>query len=820
MSSPSGSDAPDDDHPQHLPLLPLRDIVVFPEMVVPLFVGRDKSINALEEAMNRDKRIILAAQRRDNIHDPTGDDIHDIGTIGNIVQLLRLPDGTVKVLVKGQQRVRLTDYLQESPYFRIDAAPIDVEVSDPDRASELCEQVRDAFERYIDLNKRIPPDALGQVEQLDDPGQLADSIVAQLTLDLDDKQSVLEAIDPADRLQRLLELLEDAIENEAERNVRSDVQERLEKATEEDPQQSIQQQLQDRQSVFADELEKLESEIADKEMPDEATERLEEELRKLKMMSPMSAEATVVRNYIERVLALPWTSMTDDRLDIGAAERTLENDHYGLEKPKERILEHLAVRALADDPAGTILCFVGPPGVGKTSLGRSIASATNRNFVRLSLGGVRDEAEIRGHRRTYIGSMPGKIIQSIEKAGSSNPVFLLDEIDKMSADFRGDPASAMLEVLDPEQNETFNDHYLDLDYDLSNVMFICTANHLKPIPAPLQDRMEVIEIPGYTDHEKLQIARHYLVPKQTRDTGLEDIEVSFSDEALSRIIEEHTREAGVRNLEREIGSVCRKVARQVVGTSDEEPLPAFDIDGDNIPEYLGPGDFERDDIEQEPQIGITHGLAWTQQGGVMLVNEVTVMPGSGELIITGKLGDVMQESARAAMSYVRSRALNLGLTPDFHEKVDIHVHFPEGAQPKDGPSAGITIATSIVSVLTRLSVSNTVAMTGEVTLRGRVLRIGGLKEKLVAAHRGGVETVLIPAANEKNLQEVPDRVKDGLEIIPVDHMDDVLQHALVLENPDAFLEKLKSPIHPPDIIQESPDRSGSHSVPVDDRSIH
>ncbi|MFB6372057.1 MAG: endopeptidase La [Bradymonadaceae bacterium] len=807
-----------------LPLLPLRDIVVFPNMVVPLFVGRDKSISALEEAMNRDKRLVLCAQKRDTINEPTEDDIYSVGTVGNIVQLLRLPDGTVKVLVKGEDRVRADQFVEDGDHFRVELDPIETPTSTAEELADLIETLRSAFETYADLNKRIPPDALGQVDQIEDPSKLADTIVAQLSLDLDDKQSILETLDPEERLRALYELIQDEIENEAERKIRSRVKDKMEQdgeGSDDDTKNKLHQKMQDRQSVFADELEKLEERIDQKDLPDEATERLKEELKKLKMMSPMSAEATVVRNYIDRVLNLPWREMTDDRLDIDAAEETLEADHYGLEKPKDRILEYLAVRSLSETPSGTILCFVGPPGVGKTSLGRSIARATNRNFVRMSLGGVRDESEIRGHRRTYIGSMPGKIIQSLEKAGSNNPVFLLDEVDKMSADFRGDPSSAMLEVLDPEQNEAFKDHYLDLDYDLSNVMFICTANQLDPIPAPLQDRMEIIKIPGYTDYEKLQIAQEYLLPNRVEDAGLEDVDVHFTSSAVERVTEEYTSEAGVRNLERELGSVCRKIAREVVENEDDEEQ-SFTIRARTVPTYLGPPKFQGEEIEDENQIGMTNGLAWTQNGGVVLVNEVTVMPGNGELIITGKLGDVMQESARAAMSYVRSRALNLGLNPKFHEHVDLHVHFPEGALPKDGPSAGITMATSLVSVLTQTPVSHDVAMTGEITLRGRVLRVGGLKEKIVAAHRAGVETVMIPADNEQDLQEIPRRIKGSLEIIPVDHVDEVLPRALALENPEAFLDQLQGPLLPPDVLRnEAGDEESNPALQgVDDRQIH
>jgi ATP-dependent Lon protease len=798
------------DDARFLPVLPLRDIAVFPHMTAPLIVGRAPSIRALEEAMHRDKKLVLVVQKQ-NIEHPTEDDLHAVGTVARIAQLVRLPNGTVKVLVKGEHRTKTDTFRSEDDHLRVLHDPVLIPESS-DIPDDIVDAVRSAFETYVDLNKRIPPDALSQLEQVDEPSQLADHISAQLSLDLDVKQDLLETFDPRERLDRLYELLQDEIEVEAERKVESRVHKQSDEDDDDKRAKKLHQKMQERQDVFADEVAELEDRIEQKELPDEATERLKSELKKLKMMSPMSAEATVVRNYIDRVLELPWFEMTDDRLDIEAAEETLENDHYGLERPKDRILEYLAVRSLSDAPSGTILCFVGPPGVGKTSLGRSIARATNRNFVRLSLGGVRDEAEIRGHRRTYIGSMPGKIVQSIEKAGSSNPVFLLDEVDKMSSDFRGDPASAMLEVLDPEQNETFNDHYLDLDYDLSHVMFICTANRLEPIPAPLQDRMEIIEIPGYTDYEKEKIAQQYLVPKRLEAAGLDDLDVSFTSSALDRIASEYTREAGVRNLEREIGSICRKIARKVVEDSDQE---TFTIRARTVPSYLGAPQFEEDEIEEADEIGMTNGLAWTQNGGVMLVSEVTVMPGQGKLIITGKLGDVMQESARAAMSYVRSRALNMGLNPEFHEKVDLHVHFPEGALPKDGPSAGITMATSIVSVLTQTPVRRTVAMTGEITLRGRVMRVGGLKEKIIAAHRAGIETVIIPQSNEKDLQEVPSRIKRGLEIITVEHMDEVLREALALENPEMFFEKLQGPLLPPEVLrdEENTEEAADETLP-------
>jgi ATP-dependent Lon protease len=821
---------------KRLPLLPLRDIIVFPNMVVPLFVGREKSINALEEAMEGDKQIALAAQIKSKTNNPTRDDIYGVGTLGKIVQLLRLPDGTVKVLVEGTRRLRIAGYRKNEAYFEVDCELVDITLDDSRDIDALVEMVRSTFESYVKLNKRVPPEMLSQVAKITDPAKLADTIVAQLSLKLADKQQILEAFDPGERLEKLYELMQSEIEiQQVERDIRSRVKKQMERTQREfygkSKDADSKRSSGSKKNQFKNDLEQLEARIAEKQLPEEATERLEQELRKLKMMSPMSAEATVVRNYIDWVLSLPWFETTEDRLDVAAAEETLEADHYGLEKPKERILEHLAVQSLVDEPRGPILCFVGPPGVGKTSLGRSIARATNRHFVRLSLGGVRDEAEIRGHRRTYIGSMPGKLIQSLKKAESSNPVFLLDEVDKMSTDFRGDPSAALLEVLDPEQNSTFNDHYLDLDYDLSKVMFICTANDLHKIPAPLRDRMEIIEVAGYTDREKLQIARRYLLPKQTETNGIDGVDVTIDDAAIERVIHHYTREAGVRNLERELGSICRKIARRVV---EGEEVDGFVVEADDVADYLGPRRHQGQRLEREAHIGLTNGMAWTQYGGVMLTAEVSMMAGSGKLLITGKLGDVMQESAKAAISYVRSRAANLGLHPDFHNKVDLHVHFPEGALPKDGPSAGITMATSVVSALTQIPVRHDVAMSGEITLRGRVLPVGGLKEKLLAAHRAGIRTVLIPKENTKDLEEVPEVVREAVDIVAVRDFDEVLRHALVLDQPEAFLRRLQQPLLPPDVLidpQGADDEHGpreegldpttaAQTVQIDDPSIH
>ncbi len=773
-----------------VPLLPLRDIIVFPHMVVPLFVGRQKSIRALEEAMNGPKLILLAAQRDAKTNDPSESDIYQVGTIGAIVQMLRLPDGTVKVLIEGKRRARIQRFLPEPEYLLVEIEEIEEKWEKTTEIEALLRSVISTFEVYLKYNKKIPPEMFTSVSSIEDPSRLADTIVAHLGVKLEDKQGLLEMVDPAERLEKVLGLLRSEIEIlEVEKRIRTRVKKQMEKSQKEyylnEQMRAIQKELGEKDE-FRTEIQELEEKIKQKKLSPEARDKVERELKKLKMMSPMSAEATVVRNYIDWILSLPWNEYTEDKLDIAEAERVLEEDHYGLEKVKERILEYLAVQALVGQTnKGPILCLVGPPGVGKTSLGKSIARATGRKFVRVSLGGVRDEAEIRGHRRTYIGALPGKIIQSMKKAGSCNPVFLLDEVDKMSTDFRGDPSSALLEVLDPEQNAAFNDHYLDVDYDLSRVMFITTANTLERIPRPLQDRMEVIRIPGYTDIEKLNIARKYLVPKQREANGLRPENLEISDNALLAIIHHYTKEAGVRGLEREIATICRKAAVEVLRSKRDAKVV---VTAKNLHRFLGPPKYRVSKAEEQHRVGVATGLAWTEFGGELLAIEVTVMPGKGKLIITGRLGDVMQESAQAAMSYVRSRAVELGLASDFYQNVDVHIHVPEGATPKDGPSAGITMATAMVSALTKIPVRNDVAMTGEVTLRGRVLPIGGLKEKVLAAHRAGIKVVLIPSENEKDIRDIPAPVLRSVELRLVQHMDEVLRQALVLEEPESFLK--------------------------------
>jgi len=787
-----------------LPLLPLRDIIVFPHMVVPLFVGREKSIHALEEAMNADKAILLCAQKKAKTNEPTAEDIFGVGTIGSLIQLLRLPDGTVKVLVEGKKRARVKHFIAAERYFQVEAEEIEEPVDRTVELEALMRSVQSTFEAYVKLNKRIPPEMLTSVSTIDDPARLADTIVAHLSLKLNDKQGILETESPQKRLEKLYELMQGEIEIlQVEKKIRTRVKKQMEKTQKEyylnEQMQAIQKELGERDE-FKNEIQELEEKIKNKRMSKEATVKSKKELKKLKMMSPMSAEATVVRNYIDWILSLPWAEYSEDKLDIGEAAKVLDEDHYGLKKPKQRILEYLAVQKLVQKIRGPILCFVGPPGVGKTSLGKSIARAMNRKFVRISLGGVRDEAEIRGHRRTYIGALPGKIIQSVKKAGTGNPVFLLDEVDKMSTDFRGDPSAALLEVLDPEQNFSFNDHYLDLDYDLSKVMFICTANTMAGIPGPLQDRMEVIRLAGYTDLEKMSIARRYLVPKQKEANGLTEIKVELRDDALRALIHRYTKESGVRSLEREVASICRKIAKDVLESGREKK---YLVGPKAVQRFLGPPRFRYGTAEAEDQIGLTTGLAWTELGGELLTIEATVMPGKGKLTITGKLGEVMQESAQAAMSYVRSRAEVLGLDKRFIENMDIHVHVPEGAIPKDGPSAGITMATTLVSALCRIPVRKDVAMTGEITLRGRVLPIGGLKEKVLAAHRGGIKRVLIPKENAKDVREIPRKVRDRLQIVLVDHTDEVLREALRLDDPAGFFAKLPAglaqagAVHPP-----------------------
>lgn len=765
-----------------IPLLPLRDIILFPHMIVPLFVGRKRSVLALEYAMANGKDLLLCAQKSAKKNEPAPEDIFEVGTLGKIKQMLKLPDGTVKLLVEGQVRAKINAFDGSEDRFylcEVEKMP-DLKGSSVENEA-LMRTVHNTFEAYVKLNKKIPPEMLMSVASIDDPTRLADTIAAHLNLKLSDKQEILEIMDPTKRLEKLYTLMQAEIEIlQVEKRIQSRVKKQMEKTQKEyylnERMNAIQNELGERDE-FKAEMKELEETLEKKKMPKEAKDRVRKELKKLKMMSPMAAEATVVRNYIDAVLGLPWHTYSDEKLDLDIAEASLEKDHYGLEKIKKRILEYLAVQKLVEKMKGPILCFVGPPGVGKTSLARSIATATGRKFVRMSVGGVRDEAEIRGHRRTYIGAMPGKIIQSLKKAETSNPVFLIDEIDKMAMDFRGDPSSALLEVLDPEQNNTFGDHYLDLDYDLSRVMFLATANSLDSIPGPLLDRMEIIHLSGYTEDEKLNIAKQYLIPKQREANGLLEKNIEIPDNSLRQLIRRYTKEAGVRNLEREISSVCRKVAKNVVSKGREH---AERITLSHLQKLLGPYKYRYGKAHELPTIGLTTGLAWTQMGGDLLHIEVNIMPGNGKLTLTGKLGDVMQESARAAMSFIRSRAKALGLIQDFYSKVDIHVHVPEGAIPKDGPSAGVTMATSLASALLRIPVRNDIAMTGEITLRGRVLPIGGLKEKVLAAHRGGITTVIIPKENEKDLRDIPKNILKQMTVIPVEEGEEVLKNALLL----------------------------------------
>ncbi len=773
-----------------VPLLPLRDIIVFPYMVSQLFVGRERSINALDAAMARDKDIFLAAQKNAKTNEPTPEDIFAVGTLGTVMQLLRLPDGTVKVLVEGKRRAKIKRFAQTDEFFLVEVDEIAEVWPRGVEVEALMRSVQAAFELYVKLNKKVQPEVLMSVQTIDDPARLSDTIVANLpTIKLVDRQQLLESEDASKRLERLHELMQAEIEIlQVEKKIRSRVKKQMEKTQKEyylnEQMQAIQKELGGgERDEFKNEIQEIEETLKTKRMSKEAGAKVKKELKKLKMMHPTSAEATVVRNYIDWIISLPWYEKSEETYDLGKAEEILEEDHYGLKKIKERILEYLAVQALTKKLKGPVLCFVGPPGVGKTSLAKSIARATGRKFVRLSLGGVRDEAEIRGHRRTYIGAMPGKLIQSLRKVGTNNPVFLLDEVDKMSTDFRGDPAAALLEVLDPEQNHSFNDHYLDLDYDLSDVMFITTANTLGGIPIPLQDRMEIIQLSGYTEFEKLNIAVKYLVPRQRKECGLDDVPFTITENALRTIVHHYTKEAGVRSLEREIASISRKVARQVVADGKEK---AIEVAGKDVPRYLGVPKFRIGKKEEHDEIGLTNGLSVTSNGGgELLACEVTVVSGKGKLVITGLLEKGMEESAQAAMSYVRSRAEALGLEPDFYQKVDVHVHFPEFVR-KDGPSAGVTMATSLASALIKVPVKRDLAMTGEITLRGRVMPIGGVKEKLLAAHRSGIGTVIVPKENRKDLREVPRRVLRSTRIVLVDHMDDVLREALCLPSPDAL----------------------------------
>ncbi len=775
-----------------LPLIPLRDVVVFPHMVIPLFVGREKSIAALEEAMAGNREILLATQTQARINDPTPEDINTVGTIGSIIQLLKLPDGTVKVLVEGKTRATITEYISTERYLLaeadLDPDPGSTDVED--RA--LMRTVVESFTDYVKLNQKLSSDIITTIQEIEEPGKLTDTIASHLSVKTSDKQKLLETFDATARLNTIAELIKAEAEVlEIERRIKRRVKKQMEKTQKEyylnEQMKAIQKELGETDDM-QNEVQELLKKISEKKMPEEVRAKAKKEIQKLKMMSPMSAEATVLRNFVDWILDLPWDLVTDVKVSIADAERILDEDHYGLKEVKERIIEHLAVLELVGTAKAPILCFVGPPGVGKTSLARSIARATGRNFVRLSLGGVRDEAQIRGHRRTYIGSMPGKILQSLKKAGSSNPLFLLDEVDKMGMDFRGDPSSALLEVLDPEQNDSFNDHYLDMDYDLSRVMFITTANYLPNIPPPLRDRMELIEISGYTEQEKLNIAKRHLVEKQRDLHGLVADDIAFTDAGLLEVIRRYTREAGVRSLERTIAKVCRKIAKVVVKKGREATRLAR-ITPTLIKKHLGAPRYKYGIAEEKSEVGYTTGLAWTETGGELLGIEIVLLPGKGTLTITGKLGDVMMESARAAVSYVRSRAFKLGLARDFYQKIDIHIHVPEGAIPKDGPSAGITIATALTSALTGLPVRKDVAMTGEITLRGKVLPIGGIKEKLLAAHRGAISTVLLPKENEKDIKDLdlPRSIMNSIELGYMEHMDQVLVRALETDDPYAVL---------------------------------
>ncbi len=759
------------------PVLPLRDIVVFPHMIVPLFVGREKSIKALEEVMRSDTYILLATQKNASDDDPSTDSIYEIGTLASVLQLLKLPDGTVKVLVEGVERAKVRQYTDRADYYEADAEVFTDDEGERVEAEAMARSVVTEFESYVKLNKKVSPEVIGVVQQIDDYAKLADTVASHLAVKIPDKQAILETPSVTQRLEKVLGLMESEISVlQVEKRIRTRVKRQMEKTQREyylnEQMKAIQKELGDDEGK--DELAELEEKIKKTKLSKEAREKAQHELKKLRQMSPMSAEATVVRNYLDWLLSIPWGKKSKVKADLKSAQDILDSDHYGLEKVKDRIVEYLAVQQRANKLTGPILCLVGPPGVGKTSLGKSIAKATGREFVRVSLGGVRDEAEIRGHRRTYIGSMPGKIIQSMRKAKTSNPLFLLDEIDKMGADFRGDPSSALLEVLDPEQNGTFSDHYLEVEYDLSNVMFVTTANTLN-IPGPLMDRMELIRIAGYTEDEKLEIARKHLIPAAVSKHGLEPKEWSINDDALLLLIRRYTREAGVRNLEREISTLVRKAVKEIMLSKKK----SVEVTIDNLSDFVGVPKYRFGEVEDVDLVGVVTGLAWTEVGGELLTIEGAMMPGKGRMTVTGNLRDVMKESISAAASYVRSRSIAFGIEPPLFDKRDIHVHVPEGATPKDGPSAGVAMVTSIVSVLTGIPVRRDVAMTGEITLRGRVLPIGGLKEKLLAAARGGIKTVLIPEENAKDLVDISDSIKKGLEIIPVSRMDEVLARALV-----------------------------------------
>jgi ATP-dependent Lon protease len=788
-----------------LPIVPLRDVVVFPHMMMPFVIGRPSSTKALEHALGKDKKIFLAAQHDASVDDPRPEDIYTMGCVANVVQSLKLPDGNIKVLVEGVDRARAIEWKEDKGFYRVVVKVLPKHKDATGDVEGTMSRVVSLFEQYVKLSNNLHYDAMIAAVRVEDPGKLADTIAAHLLVGVDEKQNLLEIVSPLERLNRIASILEAEVDKlQVDRRIQSRVKKQMEKAQKEyylnEKMKAIQKEL-GRKDEKGNEVDELKKKIEQSKMPKDVEEKAVQELKRLEAMPPMSAEATVSRNYLDWLIAVPWHKKSKESRDLNHAESVLNEDHHGLEKIKDRILEFLAVRALVKKPKATILTLAGPPGVGKTSLAKSIARAMNRKFVRLSLGGVRDEAEIRGHRRTYIGAFPGQIIQMMKKAGTMNPVFLLDEVDKMSMDFRGDPSAALLEVLDPEQNNAFLDHYLDVEYDLSNVMFICTANVLHTIPQALRDRMEVLQLAGYTEQEKIEIAKKFLAPKAVEGAGLTSANVTFTDEALQAIIQRYTREAGVRNLEREISSICRKVARKVVvqGHSFSEA-----IDPTKVTEYLGVPRYRSTEAEQENEVGIATGLAWTEVGGEILVTEATLMPGKGSLMLTGKLGDVMQESARAAMSWVRSKADDFGLAKDWNRKHDVHIHVPEGAIPKDGPSAGITIATALVSALARVKTRRDVAMTGEITLRGKVLPIGGVKEKLLAAHRAGVRTIIVPKDNEKDLADIPKNVLDVMNVYLVQTMDEVLKTALA--------EPLPGPIAPVagDVEVEAPDDTITH----------
>ncbi|MFZ5563286.1 MAG: endopeptidase La, partial [Thermodesulfobacteriota bacterium] len=772
--------------PVTLPLLPLRDIVVFPYMVVPLFIGRARSITALASAMDRDKRIFLAAQTRPDIDEPGRNDIRTIGTIGTVLQMLRLSDGTVKALVEGSVRGRIVNFVPDDDFFRVEVCPvIETGISLTEEAA-FARTVRESFEAYVKHNKdAVSQEIQNNIAAITNASQLADTIAAHVPFNIKNKQRLLEEADLRNRMTELSGFIRSEIEiSTIEQKIKQRVKKQMEQHQKNyylnEQMRAIKKEM-GGDGEAGEELEELERQVKRKKMSAEGARKARHELKKLKNTPPMSAEHTVIRNYIDWLISLPWLNKSKVNKDIEKAEAILNEDHYGLEKPKERILEYLAVQSLVKKVKGPILCLVGPPGVGKTSLAQSVARATGRHFVRISLGGVRDEAEIRGHRRTYIGSMPGKIIQALRKTSVNNPVFCLDEVDKMSMDFRGDPSAALLEVLDPEQNHSFNDHYLDVDYDLSDIMFITTANSLHSIPLPLQDRMEIIKLPGYTEYEKYNIATRFLIPKQLKANGVEDREITFSKNALYTIIQRYTREAGVRNLEREISTICRKIAREVAQGNGQH---GFHITAGSLAKYLGPPAYRHGQIENDDRVGLVTGLAWTQVGGELLSIETAIMPGKGELTITGKLGDVMKESAQAALSYVRSRSDQFKIDSDFHKKLDIHIHVPEGAIPKDGPSAGVTMCTSLVSALTKKPVYRNLAMTGEITLRGRVLPVGGIRDKILAAHRGGINRIIIPKECEKDLEDIPPTIAKKLDIILSEHMDEILALALKADGPE------------------------------------